>query len=154
AVGLAFLLLLTAPVFAMRLGFGDASNRPDTDTARRAFDLVADGFGPGFNGPLFLAVDLSGDPTVDEALLAELDRTLTGTDGIAQTSPPVRSDAGDVAVVQVFPTTAPQAAETAELVRTLREDVLPRVVAPGTDVLVGGAVAAVVDFAEVQAERM
>src|SRR5690606_1272089 len=76
AAGLAFILLLTAPVFAMRLGFADASNRPDTDTARQAFDLVAEGFGPGFNGPLFLAVDLSGDATTDQALLDDLDQAL------------------------------------------------------------------------------
>ena len=154
AAGLASILLLTAPVFAMRLGFADASNRPDTDTARRAFDLVADGFGPGFNGPLFLAVDLSGDATTDQSLLDDLEAALATTDGIARTAPAVIADTGEAAVVQAFPTTAPQAAETTELVHTLRDDVLPEVIAPGTDVLVGGSVAAVVDFADVQADRM
>ena len=154
AGGLAIILLLAAPVLTMRLGFGDASNRPDTDTARNAFDLVADGFGPGFNGPLFLAVDLSGDPRTDQALLDDLDQVLATTDGIAQVTPVADAEAVGVAVVQVFPTTAPQAAETTELVHRLRNDVLPAVVVPGTDILVGGGVAAVVDFADVQADRM
>ncbi|MCC5954320.1 MAG: MMPL family transporter [Acidimicrobiia bacterium] len=153
-VGLAVVLVLTAPAMSLRLGFGDASNRPVTDTARQAFDLVADGFGPGYNGPLFVAVDLSGDPAIDEPVLAQLDDALAATPGVASVTPAVVNDAGEVAVVQAFPTTAPQAAETAELVHALRDDVLPAVAAPDTDLLVGGAVAAVVDFADVQAERM
>ncbi|MFP5488673.1 MAG: MMPL family transporter, partial [Acidimicrobiia bacterium] len=152
--GLALIFVLTAPALSMRLGFADASNRPDTDTARRAFDLVAEGFGPGFNGPLVLAAELSGDAVADVATLDRLGDALQSTDGVAATTPAVVNDAGTVAVVQAFPTTSPQDASTSELVETLRSDVLPDVPGPDTEILVGGAVAAVVDFADVQADRM
>ncbi|HSM67214.1 MAG TPA: MMPL family transporter [Ilumatobacteraceae bacterium] len=152
--GLVLILVLSAPALSMRLGFADASNRPDADTARRAFDLVAEGFGPGFNGPLILAVDLPGDADDAAATLDRVDQALASTNGISATTPALVNDAGTVAVVQAFPTTAPQDAATSELVETLRADVLPGVAGVDAEVLVGGAVAAVVDFADVQADRM
>ncbi len=153
--GLAVLLALTAPVVSMRLGFGDAGNRPDSDTSRRAYDLVAGSFGAGFNGPIFLAADLPGGRSSDEAVLRRLDAALTGEPGISFATLPAVNEDGDVAVVQVFPTTSPQDKATSALVHRLRNDVLPAVVA-GTDaeVLVGGAVAGVTDFSDLQAARM
>jgi putative drug exporter of the RND superfamily len=103
----------------------------ELDTARRAFDLVAEGFGPGFNGPLVLAVELSGDGHHDGVLLADLSQALTATDGVAHVSAPIGGDDAEVAAIAVFPTTPPQAAETAELVHTLRDDVVAGV-APDT----------------------
>ncbi len=144
-VGLALLLGLSAPVLGMRLGFGDAGNRPTTDTARRAYDLVSKGFGPGFNGPLFLAADLSGgavegDAAEGDAVLARLASGLDADPGVALVTPPIRNDAGDVAFVQVFPTTSPQDADTGDLVHRLRDRVVPAALAgSGADVLVGGA---------------
>ncbi len=155
AVGFAVLLVLTAPVVSMRLGFGDAGNRPDSDTSRRAYDLVSDNFGAGFNGPIFLAIDLPSQVSDNEAVLGQLASALEEDEGVASATPAVVSDDGGVAVVQVFPTTSPQDEATSELVHRLRDSVLPQVVA-GTDarVLVGGAVAGVTDASDLQASRM
>ena len=154
AIGFTVLLVLSAPVVSMRLGFGDAGNRPDSDTARRAYDLISETFGAGFNGPLFLAAGLTGDVS-DNAVLGRLDAALANDPGVASATPSVVSDDRGVAVVQVFPTTSPQDEATSDLVHRLRDDVLPGVVA-GTDarVLVGGSVAAVTDASDLQSSRM
>jgi RND superfamily putative drug exporter len=138
----------------MRLGFGDAGNRPEGDTAREAYDLVTEGFGPGFNGPLFLAVDLPDDPDRASALLTRLEGALADEPGVASATPAVVDDAGRVALVQAFPATAPQDEATTELVQRLRDDTLPAVAGDDGEVLVGGAVAATADFAELQSSRM
>ena len=152
--GIAVLLILAAPVLSMRLGFGDAGNRPTTDTTRQAYDTLSEGFGPGFNGPLLLVASNEGGP-LDEQSLAELSETLNTTRGVAFASPAIPNEAGDTAIVQVFPTSAPQDAATEELVTTLREDVIPQATAGSdTDVLVGGITAASLDFAEYTASRL
>ena len=127
-IGLAVLLLLAVPLLSMRLGFTDAGNRPTADTTRRAYDLVADGFGPGFNGPLLLAAE-TPDGEADLATLNELSTKLNETKGVAFATPPQANDEGTVAVMQVFPTTDPQAEATADLVNRLRDDVVPSVTA-------------------------
>jgi RND superfamily putative drug exporter len=154
-IGLVVLVVLAAPVFAMRLGFGDTGNRPETDTTRRAYDLLSQGFGPGANGPLFLALDLPGDDGQDQQVADRLSQALDDDEGVAFAIPPVINDQGDVGFVQVFPTTSPQDKETNHLVHRLRDKVVPTVV-EGTDadVLIGGAPAGVVDFAEFQAARL
>jgi RND superfamily putative drug exporter len=153
AVASTFVLLtLAAPAFGMRLGFSDTGNRPVTDTSRRAYDLLADGFGPGFNGPLFLAV---GNPDRDPAVLDRLRQALDADPDIALALPPFVNDTGEVALVQAFPTTSPQDEATVDLVQRLRDDVLPDVTAgTGGEVLVGGPVAAAVDFGDLQAARL
>jgi RND superfamily putative drug exporter len=154
-VGLVVLLVLAAPALSMRLGFGDTGNRPTADTTRRAYDLLSEGFGPGSNGPLFLAVDLPGDGAEDEAVLGDLTGALDEDPGVAFAAPPVVGDAGDVAFVLVFPETAPQDEDTSDLVHRLRDEVQPAVTAgTGADVLVGGAPAAVVDFADFQSRYL
>jgi RND superfamily putative drug exporter len=151
-VGLLVIVVLTLPALAMRLGFGDAGNRPTSDTTRRAYDLLAEGFGVGANGPLLLAVHV---PDGDSALADELADAVRQTPGVEDATPAIVNDAGDVAVVQVFPSSAPQDEATTELVHRLRHDVIPDVTA-GTDaeVLVGGPQAAVVDFADFNATRL
>ena len=143
------LLALSAPALGMRLGFADAGNDPETSTGRQAYDLMAEGFGPGFNGPL--VVVSRGDATAATALRA----TLANTDGIAATTPPLPSADGAVSTVIAFPTTSPQDAGTTALVRTLRDDVLPGLGArTGAEYLVGGPTAATQDFAASVAARM
>ena len=66
--GIAILLVLAAPVLSMRLGFGDAGNRPTTDTTRQAYDILSEGFGPGFNGPLLLVASNPGGALDDQSL--------------------------------------------------------------------------------------
>ncbi|MDQ4097020.1 MAG: MMPL family transporter [Actinomycetota bacterium] len=153
ALGLALLMALSLPTFAMRLGFGDAGNRPSSDTTRRAYDLLAGGFGPGANGPLFLAAS-----TPDERARAALDGLVTRlgeTRGVAAVTPAIGNAAGDVALVQVIPTAAPQDEATTKLVHRLREDIVPDATSgTGMVVHVGGAQAAVVDFADFTASRL
>ncbi|MCQ8193750.1 MMPL family transporter [Streptomyces rugosispiralis] len=137
------LLALSAPAAGMRLGFADAGNDPATSTSRKAYDLLAEGFGPGFNGPL-VAVSQGNE----EAATA-LRRTLTNTPGIAATTPPLASSDGAVSTVIAFPSTAPQAEPTADLVHTLRDDVLPGLAdRTGATYLIGGPTATAQDFAD------
>jgi RND superfamily putative drug exporter len=150
-VGLAVLLLLTIPLLSLRLGFNDAGSRPTSDTTRQAYDLVSEGFGPGFNGPLLLAAE-TPDTEVDVAALTELSDVLNDTPGVAFATPP--QEQGGVAIMQVFPSTDPQAEATADLVTRLRGDVIPSVVGDEVDVKVGGLTAAADDFAAYVADRM
>jgi RND superfamily putative drug exporter len=151
----AVLLALAAPVFGMRLGLSDAGNRPDSDTSRRAYDLVAESFGPGFNGPLFLAADLRGDAAENVAVLERLSAGLEADEGVALALPPTTNEAGEVGFVQLFPTTSPQDEDTDDTVGRLRDQVVPRAVeGTSTDILVGGAPAGVVDFGEVQSSQL
>src|SRR3954447_8855199 len=152
-IGLAVLLLLAVPLLSMRLGFTDAGKRPTSETTRRAYDLVADGFGPGFNGPLLLAAR-TPDGQADLATLQRLSDRLNDTDGVAFATPPRINDEGTVAVMQVFPTTDPQAKATADLVNRLRDDVVLAVTRGEVDVKVGGVTAAADDFASYTAARL
>ncbi|HET6950463.1 MAG TPA: MMPL family transporter [Acidimicrobiales bacterium] len=154
ALGVGLLAVLAVPALGLRHGFGDAGNRPRGDTTRRAYDLVADGFGPGANGPLVIAADLPGGPP-DVFVLMELWHRLSATPGVAMALPPLLNDVGDAAVLQVFPASSPQAAGTQELVHRLRDDVLPPALA-GTTITaeVGGATAASVDFGEFTADHL
>ena len=150
---LALVLLLAVPFFSLRLGMPDNGTKPEGTTLREGYDLVAEGFGPGANGPLLLTVDLgSGD---GQAVLGELTSTLEATDGVASVTPPAISPDGTTAVVQVVPETAPQDAATSELIHQLRDDLLPTVVA-GTDaqVYVGGATATFIDMSDKIASRL
>jgi putative drug exporter of the RND superfamily len=153
-VSLVVLVALALPVFAIRLGFADNGNREKGDTTRDAYDLLAEGFGPGFNGPFLLAAELPGG-TADLAVLEQLAATLETTDGVAAVTPPIPNADGTVAIMQLFPTTSPQDEATSELVHDLRDDVIPPVT-DGTDVdvLVGGFTAAAVDYADYSAVRL
>jgi putative drug exporter of the RND superfamily len=150
----ALLILLTIPLFGMRLGFGDAGNQPTDFTVRRAYDLISEGFGPGANGPLLLVAETPGGQSDLQALDA-LSRELNQAEGAAFASPPIPNESGDAAIIQVQPTTSPQDKETAHLVNRLRDDIIPRAVAGTTaDVKVGGATASVVDFSRYTADRL
>ena len=122
AIGATVLLLaLAAPVTALQVGIPDDGTLPETRTERRAYDLVADGFGAGINGPLVVAVDVSEDPTVVQPLLEAIE----ADEGIAAVAPPeVHADAG-VATLVAFPTTGPQDDATLDTIHRLRADVLP-----------------------------
>jgi RND superfamily putative drug exporter len=152
--GLVVLLVLAIPVLSMRLAFADAGNRPTSDTTRVAYDLVTEGFGPGFNGPLLLAAEMPGGEG-DLEVLGGLTAQLNQTDGIDFATEPQPNDAGDAAIIQVFPTTSPQSEETANLVDDLRDDVVPAATT-GTDVevMVGGLTAGAVDYSNYTAEQL
>jgi RND superfamily putative drug exporter len=139
------LLLLAAPIFGLRLGSSDDGNLPESQHARRAFDLLEEGFGPGFNGPLVLAIE--NDGVVDTAQLQGLIDALGRDAGVAAVSPAMMNPAGDAAVISVIPTTSQQDSKTTDLVKRLRTSVIPNSVA-GSDlnVYVGGTTAATIDI--------
>jgi putative drug exporter of the RND superfamily len=148
-LAVAALLALAAPALGMRLGLADAGNDPGSTTSRQAYDLLAAGFGPGFNGPLLVVAE--GDSQAANALR----RTLAGTPGVATATPPVPVKDDEVEIVIVAPDSKPQSAETRQLVTRLREEVLPPLERDtGATFLVGGSTAATVDFAAAVAGRL
>jgi putative drug exporter of the RND superfamily len=152
-VGTTVMLALAAPALGMRLGFPDAGNdAPDTMT-RQAYDLNTEGFGAGTNGPLVIAAELPG-ATAGAEVDAFVDR-LRHEGDVAYVPPPVISDAGDAAIVTVIPTRSPQDEETTELVRHLRDDVIPEELGgTGITAHVGGVTAALEDQSEYMTGRM
>jgi RND superfamily putative drug exporter len=143
--GLLALLALSAPFLGIRFGFPDSGNDSKTVTSRRAYDLLAEGFGPGFNAPMQLAVQGG----TGEALLGPanaLADKLRSVPGVAFVSPALPSPGGDTAIITVVPTTSPQDKATEELVDTLRDKEIPAATAAsGLDVKVGGLVPGGVD---------
>ena len=126
------LALLAVPVFSMHLGFGDAGNDAPDSTTRKAYDLVAEGYGPGTNGPLEIVLETEGD-RIDGALLQDVTSVLGNDAGVASVADPALNETGDVAILTVIPTTSPQDRRTGELLERLREDTLPATL-DGTDV--------------------
>ncbi|MFI6375673.1 MMPL family transporter [Streptomyces sp. NPDC050546] len=147
-VALAVLTALAFPTLSLRLGASDDGNLPTTSTNRQAYDMIADGFGPGFNGPLVLAVQA---PTAaDKAAETKLVSALEKVDGVASAGAAPMKDGQTVGVIQVVPTTSPQSAATSDLIHHLRDDVIPEA-EQGTSmrVYVGGVTASNDDFASV-----
>ena len=143
------LIVLTLPLFSIRLGFGDMGNMSEDQTVRKAYDLLADGFGPGSNGPLVITV--TGDAADDNNARQEFVELLRGTEGVtAAFSPPEPLRPG-LAIVTVIPESAPQDEATNQLVDRLRDEVVP---ASGVDALVGGQTAASMDFATYLGNRL
>ena len=143
------LLILAIPLFSIRLGFSDLGNAPEDKTVRRAYDLLAEGFGPGTNGPLFITIE--GEAANDQAQVAQFAQTIAATDGVASAFPAGPPLADGLSLVIANPESAPQDAETTELVDTLRDEVIP---ATGLDAKVGGLTAGSVDFSTYLAGRM
>jgi RND superfamily putative drug exporter len=150
--GFIVLVLLALPALSMRLGFTDSSNDKTNQTTRRAYDLVAKGYGAGANGPLFVVADVhqpAAFPRVDEVAAA-----LRTQADVAAVLPPVVNGSRSAAVVEVLPDTAPQAAETATLVHHLRQSVLPRFAGTDLSLHVGGSTATGIDYSSVIASRL
>ncbi len=153
ALGVALLLALASPYLGVRYGFPDAGNNAEGLQTRRAYDLVADGFGPGSNGPLVLVADLGSQG--DRTALTSVAEAVGSTDGVAAVGEPALNPAGDTAVVPVVPEAGPQAEATEDLVRRLREAVLPAAVdGSGLTVHVGGVTAVSIDSTDNIAKRI
>jgi RND superfamily putative drug exporter len=149
----ALLLLLAAPALGLRLGASDSGNDPPKQTTRHAYDLLAAGFGSGFNGPLQLAVRLPAAGS--NADLTRFTTALRQTPGIASVAAPRLNPTRDTAAIAVYPTTSPESAQTTSLVKRLRGEVLPPLAkATGATVYVGGATATQVDFARVLSGKL
>jgi putative drug exporter of the RND superfamily len=147
AGALLVMIALTIPALTLRLGSSDAGQDPPSSTTRKAYDLLADGFGAGFNGT-FQVVVKTPNGKADLAKAKQLADALEQTDGLASVSPPIQSPNGDVALIEARPTTAPQDAATSRLIDKLRDDVVPSA-SSGLKVYVGGVTAIFDDFAGV-----
>ena len=151
--GLVVLVVLAIPLLSIRLGQADAGTGAESKDSRQAYDLLSEGFGPGFNGPLILAARLGGPDGMAD--LEALTERVAAAEGVAAVTPPFPNPEGDTAVVTVFPTTSPQDPETNHLVHELRDEIVPDVLGDsGTEVFVGGSTAGVIDFSEKNAERL
>ncbi|MFB7265035.1 MMPL family transporter [Streptomyces nojiriensis] len=148
AVATAVMLVLALPTLSLHLGTSDQGNNPATSTTRQAYDLLAEGFGPGTNGPLTVVARLDG--AGDRLAVDQLAQALRTTEGVASTGPAVLNRSGDTAVLTVVPDSAPQSRATSDLVDRLRRDVIPAAGHGNSmEVHVGGVTAAYDDFAEV-----
>jgi RND superfamily putative drug exporter len=153
--GTVLLVTLAIPVFGLRLGFSDEGNFAEDTTTRKAYDLLADGFGPGFNGPLLMAAELPAG--TDPSSLATIGEAVAADENVAFVSPAIPNDPAAPAAVlwRVIPDTAPQDEATTSLVNRLRDDVLPTVEsAAGVDVAITGFTAVGVDFSDYLASRL
>ncbi len=155
-VALALIALLAIPFFSLRLGSADQGNDAAGTTTRQAYDMLAAGFGPGFNGPLLLvSVNHGGaDPTAIDRLVSAVKLQ----PNVAKVTPPTMPPAKDgttVALINVYPDSAPQDAATTTLINHLRSATIPAAVAgTGLTVYVGGTTAIFVDFAHVLGQKL
>jgi RND superfamily putative drug exporter len=139
------MLAIAAPSTALRLGSSDASNDPANQTTHRAYELLARGFGEGFNGPLLVVAKV---PSGAQRGLQELRTAIASTSNVVAVTPAKMNPAGDVATITVYPRSSPQAYATTQLVTRLRGSVVRSVAArTGMTVYVGGVTAGSVDFA-------
>ena len=151
----AVLLVLSIPVLSLRLGFSDESNFADDTTTKQAYDLIVDGFGEGFTGPIYLVAEVEGADQVDG--LAGVNDAVGADPDVASIMGPQPNDTASPTAVRWFvtPRQGPQDESTNELVERLRADVLPSIEQDaGTQVLVSGLVAANVDMSAYMGERM
>jgi RND superfamily putative drug exporter len=155
-VALMVVVLIALPFFSLRLGSSDQGNDPVGTTTRTAYDLLAKGFGPGFNGPLLLVAQNEGP--ADLAKLAPLADDVRHQPGVQSVTGPVplpTKDGRTVSLITVYPTSAPQDAATTDLIDHLRQTTIPAAVAgTGTEVYVGGNTAIFVDFARVLSSKL
>ncbi len=141
------LLVLALPVLSLRLGFSDEGNFTEDTTTRKAYDLLADGFGPGFNGPLVMVAETPAG--TDTAVLGEIGSAVGSDPGVAFITPAMGNDPTAPTAMRwiVIPKTAPQDEATGKLVNRLRNEVLPAAEANSeVDVAVTGFTAVGVDF--------
>jgi RND superfamily putative drug exporter len=144
------MVVFLLPTFGLRLDNSDAGNDPTNTSTYRAFNLLSQGFGPGFNGPLQIAVT-PPNPTA----LREIAGAVASTPDVVKVTPPRVSPDGRVAVVQAFPGSAPQAQATTDLVHKLRDSVLPPLRKQlGVSALVGGFTAGSIDFSNVLSGKL
>jgi RND superfamily putative drug exporter len=137
----ALLVVLAIPAFSLTLGYVDAGSEPESTTHRRAYDLISEGYGPGFNGPLTLVVDLTQTDNPEQAIASITEEALADP-GIPAAAPPIPSPEGDTVLIAAIPTTAPSDFDTAATVQRLRESI------DEDYVYVAGATPALIDLAD------
>src|SRR5215211_7459290 len=152
-LALAVLIALALPALHMRLATSDASTYKKDDTTRVAYDLLKQGFGPGFNAPLLLAIELPQPG--DQAPLQQIGDALRDQDGIADVLPPQLNKSGDTATMIAYPSTTPQDERTDRVVKQARDETLPPIAEQtGARVSIGGATASNLDFAQTIRDKL
>jgi putative drug exporter of the RND superfamily len=147
------LIVLCIPTLSLRLGSNDAGTDPAGSTTRNAYDLLAEGFGAGFNGPFSVVASLPSKG--DDTALKELNRSLKTEPGVAETTAVILNPAGNTGVFQLYPTTSPQSEKTTELLDHIRGDLIPPLEQrTGAQVHVGGITAIFEDFGNAIAEKL
>ncbi|MFB6715699.1 MULTISPECIES: MMPL family transporter [unclassified Streptomyces] len=146
-LGVLGLGLISIPTLDLQLGMPGDESKSTSTTQRRAYDALAHGFGPGFNGPLTVVVDAEGsdDPKAAAARAAE---QLSATDGVVAATPPAFNKAGDTAVLTAVPATGPSSADTTDLVHTIRDEARDLRSETGATMLVTGATAVNIDVSQ------
>lgn len=152
-IAIAILVVLALPAAHMRLATSDASTYKEDDTARIAYERLKEGFGPGFNAPLLLAIELPR--AGDRAALEPIGAALRDQDGIAGVLPPRLNRNGDTATMIAYPSTTPQDEATDETVKRVRDQTLPPVEEQtGARVSIGGTTATNLDFAKTIRDKL
>jgi putative drug exporter of the RND superfamily len=156
-IALAVLIVIALPFLSLRLGSSDEGSDPAGSTTRQAYDMLTNGFGPGFNGPLMIAAVAHG--TDQLAAVHVLARDIASQHGVAHVDPPelipIQQGKGDVAIITVLPATPPQAAATATLLTQLRDTIIPAATRKsGLRAYVGGTTAVFADFASVISAKL
>jgi len=147
-VALVMMGVLAIPTLGLRLGAADAGNDPASTTTRKAYDLLAEGFGAGFNGPLVLVAETPSG--TDKAAVDHLVTALEKEPGVAHVAAPQVAEDGKVELIQVVSSTSPESKQTTELIDHLRAETIPKAEAgTGLRVYVGGGTATYADFAAV-----
>ncbi|MGW7580681.1 MMPL family transporter [Kitasatospora sp. NPDC054768] len=145
--------VLAAPALDLRLGLPGDESKPTSTTQRRAYDLLSEGFGPGFNGPLTVMVDVKGvaDP---KAAANEVAKKVSGLPGVVAVTPPMFNQAGDTALLNAVPATGPSEAETKDIVHAIRHDAAGLKTATGATVLVSGTTAMNIDVSQKMSDAL
>jgi putative drug exporter of the RND superfamily len=151
------MIIIALPFFGMRLGSADAGTDPSSTTTRKAYDLLATGFGPGYNGPLELVARI--DNPAQRAAFSRAERAVAHTPGVVGSTPVhfIKGTGGrpSVAIAQIYPKGSPQAASTSDLLHHIRDTVIPAATrGSGARVLVGGTTAIFDDFSHVLSSKL
>jgi RND superfamily putative drug exporter len=150
-IGLVVIIALASTSLLVRLGAADQGTQPKAQTSRQAYDLLAEGFGAGFNGPVPIVIDVNGDKQAPQRIY---DR-VKGLEDVATVKKPQLNKSGSVAIVFVTPSSAPQDEKTDKLVDRLRNDVVPAATKNSeANVYVSGQTAAFKDIADRIIQRM
>jgi putative drug exporter of the RND superfamily len=154
-LALALVAVLAVPVGSLDLGQSDNGQLPRDTTARQAYDMLSEGFGPGFNGPLLVALTLPRQGAAGRANVDRLAASLAGVHDVAAVSPPLLSPRGPEAIVTVTPASAPSAQATVALVHRLRDVAIPAATrGTGITAYVGGSTAGFIDLSSAISDRL
>ncbi|MFJ2894020.1 MMPL family transporter [Streptomyces sp. NPDC087218] len=146
-LGVLGLGLISVPALDLQLGMPGDEAKSVSTTQRRAYDALAEGFGPGFNGPLTVVVD-AGKADDPKAAATRAAKLLAATDGVVATTPPAFNEAGDTAVLTAVPATGPSSEETTDLVRAIRDEARGLRAETGATMLVTGTTAVNIDVSQ------